>query len=82
MEVYGKGSFISEGVQIILLDAACASRKLHILSLGAICTSKRVHQNNSKEEGGGFLMNSQLIQTSEMRDRKMTGSWEKGTRRR
>lgn len=47
MQMYGKASFICEGVQIILLTVACADRKHHILLLGA---TKKVKQNISTKE--------------------------------
>lgn len=47
MQMYGKASFICEGVQIILLTVACAHRKHHILLLGA---TKKVKQNISTKE--------------------------------
>ena len=47
MEMYGKVSFICEGVQLILLTVACADRKHHILLLGA---TKKVKQSISRKE--------------------------------
>lgn len=47
MEMYGKVSFVCEGVQIILLNVACADRKRHILLLGA---TKKVKQSISTKE--------------------------------